>query len=108
MDAEVLYARLMDLANALGVEVRTAAVAPPGGTCHLRGRPMVMLSSEATLEEKLDVLAAALAGMPGLEEMFILPQVRDCLEAARQGKPQPKRSPSTSQGDGQAEGQAGA
>jgi hypothetical protein len=85
--AEALYARLMDLAEALGVEVRTAPVPPPGGACRVRGRLVVMLSQEATLDEKVDVLAEALAGMPGLDEMFILPQVRECLEAARRQTP---------------------
>ena len=87
MDAGVLYARLMDLANTLEVEVRTVPVEPPGGTCRIRGRLMVMLSREATLEEKVDVLARALAAMPGLDDIFILPQVRERLDRARRPKP---------------------
>ena len=51
MDEAVLYARLMDLADALGLEVRTAPVAPPGGTCRIRDRLVVMLSSDATIDE---------------------------------------------------------
>jgi len=83
VDEAVLYARLMDLADALGLEVRTAAVAPPGGTCRIRDRLVVMLSRDATLDEKVDVLAEALAGHPDLDGMFILPQVRERLDRAR-------------------------
>ena len=78
-----LYSRLMDVAEKLGVEVRTAPVEPPGGAYTLRGRTVVVVSREATDEERTDLLARSLAGLPGLDGIFLLPEVRERLDAAR-------------------------
>jgi hypothetical protein len=83
MDDHALYARLLDVAEKLGVEVRLAPVEPPGGTCRLRGRLVVMVSRDATVVEKTDLLARSLAAQPGLDALFLLPEVRERLESLR-------------------------
>lgn len=86
MEESLLYARLMELAGEVGVEVRTAPVEPPGGVCRLKGKVLVLLSRETTLSEKIDLLASALAELPELEGRYLLPAVRECLERHRRGE----------------------
>jgi len=84
MTDAVLHQRLMELAEALEVDVReVAAVDPPGGSCVLRGKRIIMVSQQADLAERIDLLARTLARVPGVETRFVLPQVRDRLDRAR-------------------------
>ena len=97
MHAEDLLDRLGDLARAAGLEVRAIARAregereTPSGTCRVKGAVWVMLSESDSLDDRIDVLAAALARHAGdlLEGRYLSPAIRERLVAARQAAPAP-------------------
>jgi hypothetical protein len=68
------------LAARLGVEVRFESLLPPvegkGGLCVLRGTKLLVIDSRLALEEKIGVLAEAMATFD-LDAMYIPPLVRE-------------------------------
>ena len=95
MHAADLLDQLGDLARAAGLEVRAIARAGPGeretpsGTCRLNGVVWVMLSEADSLDDRVDVLAAALASHAAdlLEARYLPPAIRERLAAARRAAP---------------------
>jgi len=95
MHADDLLDQLSDLARAAGLEVRAIGRAgegereTPSGTCRVKGALWVMLSASDSLDERIDVLAAALASHAGdfLEARYLPPAVRERLAAVRGGSP---------------------
>jgi hypothetical protein len=91
MHAEDLLDQLVDLARAAGLEVRTIGRAGPGeretpsGTCRVKAAVWVMLSEADSLDDRIDVLAAALAlhAADRLEARYLPPAIRERLAAAR-------------------------
>jgi len=95
MHAADLLDQLGDLARAAGLEVSAIARAGPGeretpsGTCRLNGVVWVMLSEADSLDDRVDVLAAALASHAAdlLESRYLPPAIRERLAAARRAAP---------------------
>ena len=85
MDSENILMCLEELADKLGIEVRWDTLAGPGGLCELRGKRILMV--DRTLDDltKIDVMAAALCDEP-VEDLYILPEVREILEKAKLNK----------------------
>jgi hypothetical protein len=85
-----VLAELEALAGRLGIAVRAEPLAGEildgraGGLCRLRGRPLVVVDSRLGTEDRIDVLAAALATFD-LDGVFVPPAVRERIEAARAG-----------------------
>jgi hypothetical protein len=80
-------AALTDLAEALGMEIRRAPAGaldghPGGAVARLKGREIVFLDERAPLPERLQVLAAALAGREEIAGVFLPPQIRELLDRA--------------------------
>jgi hypothetical protein len=92
-----LLDQLRDLARAAGLEVRQARagaagegeVATRSGICRVKGRVWVVLVASDDLEERIDVLAAALAthARAFLEGRFLPPAVRARLTAGSEEPP---------------------
>jgi len=89
MDLNEQVALLADLAESLGIEVRRAPEgdsfsAPRGGgaVVRLRGKEIVFLDESAPAQDRLAVLAGALAGRTELAGRFLPPQIRELLDAA--------------------------
>lgn len=90
-----LLDQLADLARAAGLEVRTVGRAGPGerdtasGVCRVNGVMWVMLSEADPLDERVDVLATALAQHAGdlLESRYLPPAIRARIAAARRDAP---------------------
>ena len=91
--AQELLDRLVGLAQDAGLAVRvaTGSVGAPGedlgmksGTCRLRDRLLIVLAPRDSLADRIAVVAEALAlHRPDvLEERYLPPAVRECLEAA--------------------------
>ena len=86
-----LLDQLSDLARAAGLEVRAIGRAGPGeretesGICRVNGVVWVMLSEADSLEDRVDVLAEALASHAAdlLESRYLPPAIRERLAAAR-------------------------
>ena len=95
MHAADLLDQLGDLARAAGLEVCAIARAgpdereTPSGTCRLNGVVWVMLSEADSLDDRVDVLAAALASHAAdlLESRYLPPAIRERLAAARRAAP---------------------
>jgi hypothetical protein len=85
MHAEDLLDQLRDLARAAGLEVREIGRAgegereTPSGTCRVKGAVWVMLSAADSPDDRIDVLAAALARHAAdfLEDRFLPPALRE-------------------------------
>lgn len=84
MDTDALLTELLGLAERLGVEIRHVYLAGTGGgLCVVRGKPVLFVDSAAPLAERLARTATDLAGLDGLEECYLLPEVRQVLEHYR-------------------------
>jgi hypothetical protein len=86
--AEELLALLERLAEQLEIPVSYAALATEelpgrGGLCVLRGERRIILERTLSTREKAHLLAAGLAHFD-LENVFLLPAIRDAIEEARQ------------------------
>ena len=90
MDPISQLTALMDLAENLGVEIRRAPGGgdgdhPGGALVRLRGKDIVFLNGDAAVVEQIEVLAAALAQKPEVQQMFLPPQLRQILDSAGRG-----------------------
>jgi hypothetical protein len=93
MHAEDLLDQLADLARAAAITVRVIDRSRDGeretrsGACLVNGEVWVMLSPAESIEERVDVLAAALATHAAdfLEARYLPPAIRARIDAAREG-----------------------
>jgi hypothetical protein len=91
MHSADLLDQLSDLARAADLEVRMIGRAGPGeretqsGTCRVNGAVWVMLSEADSLDDRVNVLAAALTSHAAylLESRYLPPAIRERLAAAR-------------------------
>ena len=87
-----LYDALLAVAHKLGVEVRVERLlvrsARAGGLCRLRGRQVVLLDDGASTVERNAALAEALS-LLDVDGIFMPPEARLVLEAARRATPVP-------------------
>jgi hypothetical protein len=89
MHAEALLSRLEGVAAQLNIPVRYASLATEelpgrGGLCVLRGQRRIIIERTLGCREKARLLATGLAQFD-LEGVFLLPAVREAIEAARAG-----------------------
>lgn len=84
MDDQDLLSELLELAQSLGIGVRTAEACSDGGgtLVRLKGQEVLFLDPSADLADRIDAAAAALAGRPELEDRFLVPEVRSAIERA--------------------------
>ena len=87
MQAEELLSRLEGLADQLRIPVRYASLATEemsgrGGLCILRGERRIIIERTLGCREKARLLAAGLAQFD-LEGVFLLPAVREAIDAAK-------------------------
>lgn len=89
MNARRMVDELCLLAERLGLEVRREPLdGAPGGLCVLKGRRFVLVDATADADQQAEVLASALAeaartapaGSLALDDLFILPEVRQFLQ----------------------------
>jgi hypothetical protein len=91
MHSADLLDQLSDLARAADLEVRMIGRAGPGeretqsGTCRVNGAVWVMLSEADSLDDRVNVLAAALTSHAAdlLESRYLPPAIRERLAAVR-------------------------
>ena len=83
MDDRHLEKLLRDTLQKLGVKIRVEqledGVSKGGGFCRLDHEPLVVLSSTATLKQRIDILIFALRQLD-TSGIFIPPAVRDLLD----------------------------
>ena len=81
MQNQELISAMLELAENAGLEVRKEYFGGDGGgLCILRGKRILFVDTAADTAEQVARTAAALAKLPELDSMFILPQVREELD----------------------------
>lgn len=76
---------LAELSEKLGIEVRWEGLIGDGGICELRGKRILFVDRSLNLDTQVNVMTGALCEEP-LDDVYILPEVRDLLEQARAEK----------------------
>jgi hypothetical protein len=86
MDDQLLFDDLLRAARSLGIEIRMESFETPatagGGSCVLRGEPLILLDARAPLRQRIEALARALSELDS-ERIFMTPQAREAVEAMR-------------------------
>jgi len=77
---EELESELVSIADRVGIEVRHVRYEGEGGLCVLRGKRVLVVNDSLSVLDRVSVMAGALAGLSELEEMYVLPEVRELLE----------------------------
>ncbi len=87
MDEHAQLRVLLHLAETAGIAVRGA---PPsaeeggersaGALVKLRGREILFLNADASVAERLALVASVLKGRPAVEDVFLPPEIRQRLE----------------------------
>jgi len=85
MNAGEMVDYLAELSERLGIEVRWEGLIGDGGICELRGRRFLFVDRSNSIDTQRDVMVTALADEP-IDDVYILPEVRQRLEAARAEK----------------------
>jgi len=88
MKPDQLYQELKDLAERMQIAVseqnlRASGIKVQSGLCTVRGKQMFIMDKHKSVHKKIRILAAQLAMMP-LEDLYIIPAVRELLDKAAQ------------------------
>ena len=76
----ILLERLEDLAMRLNITVSyEKGLTISGGFCRVKDQKMILINKNLPLSEKIELIAGALTHFP-LEDLYILPEVREYLE----------------------------
>lgn len=85
VEDENLLGHLEDLANSLNIEVRYEQLKKegaffPGGLCKVKGEDIIIINSNATIEDKIVTLSKALSTFD-LSQIYIRPALREFLSS---------------------------
>ena len=84
MDAHQTVEMLVEVAGKFGIECRTAPLGGSGGTmATLKGKQVFFIDAEAEAADQAHAIGAALADLDGLEDIFLIPQLRQFIEQCR-------------------------
>ena len=76
---------LLEVAEQLGIEIRTESMGGGGGgLCRLKGRRVLFVDTAADLATRYDRALAAVAGLDEVDGQYLLPEVRRDIEHQRQ------------------------
>ena len=83
MDENSRLKQLEEVARALGITVRYEPIRKessfyPGGLCRLRGETVLIINSQATMDDKIQTVAEALRHFD-LSQVFMRPALREFL-----------------------------
>lgn len=83
MDEALALEQLLDLAQRLDVRVcREWLGGEGGGLCRLKGQYVLYVDEAASINEQAARTAAQMMLLPGLDEIYISPQLRQFIEDA--------------------------
>ena len=92
MDPSAKLAALLELAESLGIEVRSAPTAGDsalhggGALVRLKGREILFLDPAAAVCDQIAAAAAALRGRSEIEGKFLPPAIRELLDETPAGE----------------------
>ncbi|NLX23983.1 MAG: hypothetical protein GXY55_20210 [Phycisphaerae bacterium] len=86
MDLGLRLEALLGVAEQVGIEVRAEPMnGEGGGLCVLRGRRVLFVDTLADLATRYDRTLAALASVEGVDQCYLVPEVRQDIERQRMG-----------------------
>ena len=90
MNNELLLNELEELAGKLGIAIRyenvtTEESSGSGGLCRLKGEYILIIHSQAAVEEKIRILLEALKTFP-IGDIYVKPVIRELLEESEESK----------------------
>ena len=83
MDEHAKLRSLLDLAESIGVVIRSAPPADDGSAgalVRLKGREMLFLDTSSSPADQIDVVASALRGRDEIDRMYLQPGIRDIID----------------------------
>ena len=89
MDDHAKLEALIDLAESLGIAMRSAAALDgseaggAGALVKLKGKEILFLNPQASTADQIDLLARVLKGRVEIEDKFLPPQIRQIIETAQ-------------------------
>ena len=94
MDEHAKLRALLDLVESAGIEIRRApagldADGAGGALVSVRGREILFLDPTASAADRIAVVASALTGRTQIEEIYLPPEIRELIDAARGGASSP-------------------
>lgn len=88
MDLGSRLGQLLEAAEQIGIDVRTAPMGGEGGgLCELRGRKVLFVDITADVATRYDRTVEALASLPELEQLYLPPEVRQDLDRTKGNRP---------------------
>ena len=86
MDSQNLLEHLAELAAQLGISVRRTDLGGSGGSLvSLRGRQILFIDTLADPQDQLERLIGDFARLPNLDQIYIIPELRELLDATKRG-----------------------
>jgi len=85
---ELLLSELEELAGKLGIAIRYENVngedsSGSGGLCRLNGEYVLIIHSQATVQEKIRIILAAVKPFP-IGDVYVKPVIRELLEEPKE------------------------
>jgi len=82
---EEILAQIEEVARSLEITVRYEKIQKesaffPGGYCKVKGRDLIIINSKASLDDKVEIIARALA-LFDLSQIYVLPAVRELIDS---------------------------
>ena len=75
---------LAEIAERLGVRVRREPIdGTSGGLCRIRGEQILFIDTLADAATRVDRCLEALARLPGIDEHYVRPDIRERIERIR-------------------------
>jgi hypothetical protein len=85
VDASAQFDIVIELAEELGLVVRYEPIdGDSGGLCRIKGRHVLFVDTLADVATRLQRSLEALARLPGIDEHYIRPDVREWIDRARE------------------------
>ena len=85
MNEQSILEELLDLAAQAGIEVRRASLdGQGGGLCRVREKRVLFVDTSACLADQVAQSANALVNVQELEDIYVLPQIRQIIEQYRE------------------------
>ena len=87
MDASAQFDIVIELAEELGLPVRYEPIdGDSGGLCRMKGEHVLFVDTLADVATRLQRSLEALARLPGIDEHYIRPDVREWIDRVREGE----------------------
>ena len=83
MDSTGLLSELGKIADKLEIEIRFEDIETAGGFCTIKGKKLILINRNLQIDEQVEILLNELARQKEIEDIFILPAIRNLLDERR-------------------------